>query len=161
MKQESLCAECDENYSPYHNVFSFVRHLGLPCSSDENSSEERDSKLQLLCKNSWKVLVSAGPSTSVAENSLRVCKLEGQAALKEIERVATFIAANASVRVLDALQVRNAMLDSNVRRLYSKVDAVKRLLAKINRSGRDAEKAAASFIGTTNMRDEAIEIAEN
>lgn len=87
--------------------------------------------------------------------------MEFHVAGKEIERVAAYTFADASTRELDALQVQNTELDSEMTRLHSDIDAVKRLRAEITSLDCNVEKTAASLTDTANTRDKAVERADN
>lgn len=76
-------------------------------------------------------------------------------------RVAAVAAAASSKREPDALKVPTEELESKVMHLHNEVDIVKQLRSKVARLGHDVENMSASLTDTGNMRDEAVNRADN
>lgn len=125
----------------------------------EDWLEKWVSKLRLLYKNCWKVLVSAGTSSQAAEKNPRVCVLESQILEKESKRATAVAFVDVCELVLGALRLWCVELGSNVTRLHIHVDAAKQLCAEVAGLNYNAEKVACSLTAKAIIRDEAADCA--
>lgn len=82
VEQEQVRTECGEKASRFHDLKSTVRREIDDKILGEGRLVEFVSILQLLYKDSRKVLVLAGPSSQVVEDDPHVRELKSQAALK-------------------------------------------------------------------------------
>lgn len=72
-------------------------------------------------------------------------ELKSQVAMKKTERVAAVAVATPSKRELDALQVRNVVLDLEMTCFHNEVDVVGQARAEVTKLAHDVEKKCFIF----------------